>query len=109
MNGEFYTLSFNNDESVETVPYEFSCYPNPFNPETTVSFSLEELSEVEVVIFNVKGQKIRTLVDETLRPDDFNIVWKGNDDNGHRVGSGVYFAKLKVDNELFTEKVVLLK
>ncbi|MCF7918377.1 MAG: T9SS type A sorting domain-containing protein [Candidatus Cloacimonetes bacterium] len=97
------------EESIEPVPYDFCCYPNPFNPETTVSFSLEELSEVEVVIYNVKGQKVRTLVDETFRPDKYSIVWKGNDDSGHSVGSGVYFVKLSVDNEQFTNKVILIK
>jgi len=107
--GDFYTLSFNRGEVIEPVPYDFCCYPNPFNPETTVSFSLDELSEVEVVIYNVRGQKVRTLVDETFRPDDYRIAWKGNDDKGHSVGSGVYFVKLKVDNKMFTNKVILLK
>jgi len=107
--GEFYTLSFNKGETIEPVPYNFCCYPNPFNPETTVSFSLEELSEVQIMIYNVKGQKVRTLADETFRPDDYSIVWKGKDDNGHRVGSGMYFVRLKINDELFTNKVVLIK
>ncbi|MCF7911528.1 MAG: T9SS type A sorting domain-containing protein, partial [Candidatus Cloacimonetes bacterium] len=84
-------------------------FPNPFNPEVNIEFALIKEDRVLLEIYNIRGQKVKTLVDETFRPDDYNIVWRGNDDKGHKVGSGIYFVKLKVDNELFTNKVVLIK
>jgi len=107
--GEFYTLSFNHEEEAVSIPYSFTCYPNPFNPETIVSFSLETEAEIELAIYNIKGQKIRTLVDETFRPDTYNITWKGDNDHGNQVSSGVYFVKLKIDREVLTNKVIMLK
>ena len=107
--GDFYTLSFNHEEESAAIPYSFSCYPNPFNPETTVSFSLKTEAEVELVIYNIRGQKIRTLADETFRPDTYNITWNGDNDNGKKVSSGVYFVKLKIDSEVLTNKVIMLK
>jgi len=107
--GEFYTISFNHEEESAVIPYSFSCYPNPFNPETTVSFSLETEAEVELEIYNIKGQKIRTLVNETFRPNTYNITWNGDNGSGYKVSSGVYFVKLKINNEVLTNKVILLK
>ncbi|MCF7918378.1 MAG: right-handed parallel beta-helix repeat-containing protein [Candidatus Cloacimonetes bacterium] len=98
-----------------------SVYPNPFNPETTISFftttSLRgtttwqaEVTEItELSIYNLKGQKIKTLENGILPAGRHSVVWKGNDDSGHRVGSGMYFIKLKVGDEVFTNKVVLIK
>ena len=107
--GEFYTLSFNKEEPIEPAPYMFNCYPNPFNPETTVTFALDSEAEVELFVYNIRGQKIKTLVDETFRPDTYNIIWKGDNDNGNQVSSGVYFVKLKIDREVLTNKVIMLK
>jgi hypothetical protein len=107
--GDFYTLSFNKDDPLEPVPYNFCCYPNPFNPETTISFSLLQESEVELAVYNIKGQRTKTLVDETFRPDTYNIIWQADNDKGNKVSSGVYFIKLKIGKEILTEKVILLK
>ncbi|MCF7920977.1 MAG: T9SS type A sorting domain-containing protein [Candidatus Cloacimonetes bacterium] len=107
--GEFYTLSFNREEDIESVPYELCCYPNPFNPELTVAFSLDKEAEIELTIYNVKGQLIRTLVNETFRPQDYNIIWNGDNNNGNKVSSGVYFVRLQVDNDIQTNKVILMK
>ena len=86
-----------------------SIYPNPFNPEVNIEFALAESEKVLLEIYNIKGQKIRTLVNETFRPDTYNIIWKGDNESGYKVSSGVYFVKLKIDSEVLTNKVILLK
>lgn len=69
-------------------------YPNPFNPETTIAYSLQEPANVTLEIFNMKGQKVRTLINAYQQAGNHNIVWNAKDSNNHEVSSGVYFYKL---------------
>jgi Secretion system C-terminal sorting domain len=111
MPGIHYEVSFK-DHSEDIVPaeYNLSCYPNPFNPELTISFSTTESTQyTEITIFNVKGQKVKTLVSELFRPDDYNIVWKGDDQRGKKVSSGVYYIRLQVGDNIVNRKVILMK
>jgi len=78
-------------------------YPNPFNPTTTISFSIHEKSKVELSIFNIKGQKIKTFTQEYYSKGNHSTIWNGDDELGKPVSSGVYLYKLKVNGE--TEKV----
>ena len=84
-------------------------YPNPFNPETTIHFSLDKQSPVKIDIYNLKGQKVKTLVDETLSSGKHTIVWNGKDNSNKQVSSGVYLYRMK--NGIFTKskKMILLK
>ncbi len=85
-------------------------YPNPFNPTTTISFSLPENSSVELNIYNIKGQKVRSLLDDQRDKSSHSIVWNGKNDNGNSVSSGIYFYKLEANNRMIdTKKCVLLK
>ncbi|MFC1898197.1 C25 family cysteine peptidase [Candidatus Cloacimonadota bacterium] len=86
-------------------------YPNPFNPITTISFALSDDAEVDLEIFNIKGQKVRTLLaDEGFEKGVMQVEWNGKDSSGKPVGSGVYFYKLRVNNEdIDTKKCLLLK
>jgi hypothetical protein len=88
-------------------------YPNPFNPSTTISFSLDsEIAEnVELVIYNLKGQKVKkfTFPNENLGTSEQNVVWNGTDDNGKSVSSGIYFYKLRSGNFEQTKKMILTK
>ena len=68
-------------------------YPNPFNPTTTLMFSLHEDSNVSLDIFNVRGQKVKTLVRKPMKSGYHTIEWNGTDDNNRNVGSGVYFSR----------------
>ena len=95
------------------VPTEISLhqnYPNPFNPSTTISFSLntENIEDTELIIYNLKGQKVKTF-DVTLSGDEGFIVWNGTDDSGKSVSSGVYFYKFKSENYTSTKKMILMK
>jgi hypothetical protein len=84
-------------------------YPNPFNPTTTISFSLKEREMVTLSIYNLKGQKIRTLESTELESGQHSIIWNGDDQNGNVVSSGIYFYKLDTDSYSATKKMVMMK
>ena len=85
-------------------------YPNPFNPKTTINYSLKENSKVLLKIYNIKGQLVKTLVNELLPAGEHSIIWNGRDSNGNQVGSGIYFYKLKVNGKSeAVRKCLLLK
>jgi len=84
-------------------------YPNPFNPETTINYSLENKNVVNLAIYNIKGQKIRTLLDNYVLPGKHHIIWNGKDENNHEVASGIYFIQMKVEGNVNTHKMLLIK
>ena len=87
-------------------------YPNPFNPSTTVSYSIPEGSgqvKVELRIFNLRGQEVRTLVNDTRGPGQYTVNWDGTESNGRNVSSGVYFYRISAGDFHATRKMVILK
>ncbi|MGC9361313.1 MAG: FlgD immunoglobulin-like domain containing protein, partial [Candidatus Syntrophosphaera sp.] len=84
-------------------------YPNPFNPETTIRFSLKEAAPVNIGIYNVKGQLVKTLVNDEKASGNHSVVWNGRDDNGSSVSSGVYFYKMNAGKYSSTKKMILMK
>ena len=84
-------------------------FPNPFNPVTQIEFGIPEKSHVTLAVYNVLGQRIRTLVDETLPANNYTAEWDGNSENGVRVASGIYFYKLETSLYTETKKMILLK
>ena len=84
-------------------------YPNPFNPTTTISFDVTQTSSsVTLEIYNIKGQKVKTLVNKLLPAGEHSIVWHGRDSNGNRVSSGIYFYKFSVNGKTEAVKKCLL-
>ncbi|MFC1898291.1 FG-GAP-like repeat-containing protein [Candidatus Cloacimonadota bacterium] len=84
-------------------------YPNPFNPSTTIEFSIQIDSNIELSVYNIKGQNIKTIVNNEFTKGSHSIIWNGNDDSGNSVSSGIYFYKLKSGNFEKTKKMLLLK
>ncbi len=85
-------------------------YPNPFNPETNISFSLKEnYDDVNLSVYNVKGQLVKTLVAGEMMKGAHNIVWNGTNNNDSNVASGVYYYKLKTADKTLTRKMILMK
>ncbi len=86
-------------------------YPNPFNPTTTISFSVTQNSDfVTLEIYNIKGQKVKTLVDRSFEKGNHSVTWNGTNENNQPVSSGIYFYKLKVNGtDVATSKCALLK
>ena len=83
--------------------------PNPFNPTTLIRFELPERARVRLLVFDVQGRLVRTLVDGELQPGGQEIAWNGRDDDGRNVASGVYFYRLETPQTLVSRKMVLLR
>lgn len=84
-------------------------YPNPFNPETTISFNLPNKSDVQLEIYNIKGQKVKTIINERLTSGYHHTVWNGTNSLNKSVASGVYFYRLKTGEKELIKKMILLK
>lgn len=84
-------------------------YPNPFNPSTTINYSLPTNGAVTVEVYNTKGQVVNTLVNEQQTAGDHSVVWNGQDSRGDGITSGVYFYKIKSGKFTSTKKMILLK
>ncbi|MCK4653008.1 MAG: S8 family serine peptidase [Candidatus Cloacimonetes bacterium] len=89
-------------------------YPNPFNPETTILFSLaQDAKNTEIIIYNIKGQKVKTLLDKQQSAGYHTVMWNGKDNNGRTAASGLYFYKMVSEGNsgryTSTKKMILLK
>ncbi|MCK4826713.1 T9SS type A sorting domain-containing protein [bacterium] len=84
-------------------------YPNPFNPLTNISYNLPRKSDVTIEIFNILGQKIITLANETKPAGEYQITWDGNDSNGNKASTGIYFYRFRAGDFIETKKMMLLK
>lgn len=99
-------------EKNQEVPERFSLfqnYPNPFNPETNISFSLPEESEVNLKIYNLRGQLIKVLVNSRLKPGLHVFTWDGKDESGRDLSSGIYFYRLIAGEYSEAKKMVRIK
>ena len=81
-----------------------SAYPNPFNPVTTLNFSLPESQEVILQVYNLQGRVIETLVNSNMEAGYHTLQW-----NADRFGSGMYFVKMHAGNYISTQKLMLVK
>ena len=84
-------------------------YPNPFNPDTKINFSLNENSHVVIDIYNVKGQKVRTLVNNNMEAGYHSVIWNGRNDQVREAGSGIFFYRMKAGTYSSTKKMILMK
>ena len=100
------------EASQETAPLAFGLsqnFPNPFNLQTTINYSLDRTGKVDIRIYNTLGQQIRTLIDETRSPGQYSVVWNGTDDDGNVVTSGVYFIRMIQGDRVDNKRMVLIK
>ena len=88
-----------------------SNYPNPFNPTTTISFSLnaENIENTVITIYSIKGHKVKKLIDEQLGKGAHSVIWDGTDNNNNPVSSGIYLYRLQTNNLNITRKMLILK
>jgi len=84
-------------------------YPNPFNPDTRLDYTVPRSEHVTIDIFNINGQKVRTLVDETVAAGQHSVVWDAKSDSGERVASGVYLYRLVAGEVVASKKMTLVK
>ena len=100
------------DGQEPVLPVKFELlqnYPNPFNPVTTINYSLPRSTDVSIEIFNIVGQKVITLVNETKPAGEYQITWDGQDTHGQKVSTGIYLYRLQTDDYAETKKMLLLK
>jgi hypothetical protein len=101
-----------NDDPVLPEPVQLTLlqnYPNPFNPTTTISYSLPEAARIQLDVYNLKGQLVKTLVNVDQAAGKHHAIWDGKDSNNHKVASGVYFYRLKAGDSVLQRKMILMK
>jgi len=84
-------------------------YPNPFNPETRISYDLPQAGEVSLTIYNSLGSVVRQLVTGHQAAGRHSVTWNARDDAGRRVASGIYIYKLQAGKKIVTRKMLLLQ
>ncbi|MDZ4183199.1 MAG: choice-of-anchor J domain-containing protein [Candidatus Cloacimonadaceae bacterium] len=100
----------NSDPAIPTVVTGIDrVFPNPFNPRTTISFNLPGIEDVSLAVYNIKGQKVKQLVQETRLAGNHRVIWDGTDLSGKTVASGVYYIKLDTASLTQTRKITLIK
>jgi hypothetical protein len=109
----FYTLPAElveaGDQVAPTPQIGFHIAPNPFNPSTTISFSLTKSDLVDIGVYNLRGERVRTLADGTFTAGEHRILWNGCDDRGMQSASGVYIMRMMSGGKAFVQKTLLLK
>jgi len=103
----------NNNDDISVIPDEYYLsqnFPNPFNPSTSIYYNLTEMTTVNIQIYNILGQVVKTLVDDELKIAGTHVlIWDGTDTNNIPVTSGLYLCKMKCKNFEKTRKLILLK
>lgn len=94
---------------VAPIPQIQGNYPNPFNPSTTIAFSIPETGRVRVSVYNIKGQKVKDLINTEMTRGNHKLIWDGKDTNSRNVGSGIYFFKLESGGKTSIRKAMLMK
>jgi hypothetical protein len=98
-------------EHMEPVMATILCgnFPNPFNPTTTIAFDMASDGHVLIEIYNIRGQKVYTLINDFIGSGSHRLDWMGIDDNGRPVASGIYFYRMQTENYSATRKMIMMK
>jgi len=102
----------NGFKNASSVPSKFelaNAYPNPFNPSTNIAFKVASPENVSLVIYNVLGQEVTTLVNKRMEAGQYNLNWNGTDMFGKPVGSGIYFCRMQAGDFVKIQKMTLVK
>ncbi len=105
-------IKIHNNDDIPNVPkisFMKRPYPNPFNPITNINFGISEAGNVDLSIYNIKGQIVKNLINGKIKSGYYHKIWNGRDENNKKCASGIYFIKLKTDNFVEINKVMMLK
>ncbi|MFC1555646.1 FlgD immunoglobulin-like domain containing protein [candidate division KSB1 bacterium] len=101
------------DEEPKTkIPEDFALkqnYPNPFNPETIIQYELPKVADVTLKIYNIFGQEVKTLINETKPAGYHQAIWDGTNNSGVKISSGIYFYRIQAGEYTAARKMILLK
>ncbi|MFZ0390677.1 MAG: carboxypeptidase regulatory-like domain-containing protein, partial [Calditrichia bacterium] len=103
------STGMNDPEALPTVFALSQNFPNPFNPTTTIKYQLPQAVDVRLEIYNVLGQKVRTLVNNRMDVGRYEVTWDGQNDLGQKVGSGLYIYRIQAGDFVKTQKMILMK
>ncbi|MFW5627772.1 MAG: C10 family peptidase [Candidatus Cloacimonadaceae bacterium] len=103
------TVSTDEDSTPAAITQLNGNYPNPFNPETNISFTLKEADLVSLDIYNLKGQLVKSLVKGEMPSGEHTIVWNGRDNSDREVASGVYFLRMNAGKYSSSRKMIMMK
>ena len=84
-------------------------YPNPFNPTTRIAYQLNKATQVRLSVYDITGREVNRLIDQYQPVGDYSVEWNSNAAGGNKLSSGIYFARLGVDNESATRKMIMTK
>ncbi len=110
--GPSYDFGVTSVESDQMIPKEFSVsqnYPNPFNPVTNIRYALPAGTRVSIIVYNILGQAVKTLVEGNVNAGIHTVQWKGDDNFGQKVGSGIYIYRVVAGSNVVVKKMILLK
>ena len=109
--GEFEIIEVEAANSTDFIPIVLpsttslhAAFPNPFNPTTTINYDLSKKEFVEIGIYNINGQLINKLINKFQEAGNYNLIWSASDQ-----ASGVYFLKLQTQDDVFYQKLILIK
>ena len=105
---EYYPVD-SEEECIPNTGLTLNNYPNPFNPITYLVFNLPKAEHVKLAVYNLKGQRVKMLVDEVLEAGENRIIWDGRNETGQPVGSGVYLVQLRSEKANVIKKIMLMK
>ena len=103
-------IGVEDDGAVPSVHHLAQCYPNPFNPSTTIKYSLANSGKVHLTIYDLKGRLVRSLIPglET-EAGPHEALWRGRNDAGRSMAGGVYLCRMKIDGLTFNQRMTLIK
>lgn len=112
--GEEYIVKLTNDTPSQYASsinplISINNYPNPFNPSTKINFSLKHTADVNISIYNTKGQKVKDFGVQNRTSGTHSLQWDGKDNNNHSIAGGIYFIRISSDKYMLTSKMVMLK
>jgi hypothetical protein len=99
-------------DELSTLPTTFALeqnYPNPFNPTTTIKYQLPKQADVKIVIYNMLGQMVRTIVNKSENAGFYQVIWDGLNESGSRVATGIYFYRMEADKFVKSHKMIMMK
>ena len=100
------------EQSAPSVPAEFALeanYPNPFNPETSIQYRINTAGRVNLTVYNILGEKVKTLVNEKKVAGRYSVTWNGTNAHDKKVSTGVYFYRLEMGDKVQSRKMMLVK
>jgi len=97
------------DEGVPSAGLRLAVHPNPFNPQTTITFTLERDEWVTVRVYELTGKRVAVLADRTFTIGEHSLLWSGRDSHGRAMPSGTYLVRLETESAVRAQKLMLLR